>query len=453
MIHAYKLGGYNIILDINSGSIHSVDEVAYDAVLLLEHSNEEEVKSRLMSKYPKLSGKDIAELFHEINSLKSQKKLFAKDGYATAGEENILPLKALCLNVAHECNMSCAYCFAGGRGDYGGGEGLMSLEVGKGAIDFLIKNSLGQKTLDIDFFGGEPLLNWETVKQITGYARSREGASGKKFRFTLTTNGVLLSEDVINFTNREMHNVVLSLDGRPEINDHNRKLPDGSGSYHEVLTKHREIIQARRGKGYYIRGTYTRNNIDFANDILHISDLGFKEISLEPAVAKPGSPMAFTFDDLPEIFRQYEVLAIEMLRREKIGMGFNFYHFNLDLTSGPCVHKRIAGCGVGTQYMAVTPTGKLYPCHQFIGNKSFEIGSVQQGITNEKLRKDFGKWNIYTRLECQTCWARFYCSGGCASNAYNETGLIEGVYKIGCEMFKKRIECAIMLKVAGAERT
>ncbi|MCL2227141.1 MAG: thioether cross-link-forming SCIFF peptide maturase, partial [Oscillospiraceae bacterium] len=300
-----------------------------------------------------------------------------------------------------------------------------------------------------DFFGGEPLLNWEVVKDIVDYARSVEQGSGKKFRFTLTTNGLLIDGDVISFANREMHNVVLSLDGRPEVNDRHRRLPDDAGgTYETVLPKLREMVEARRGKGYYIRGTFTRQNLDFASDVLHIADLGFKEISLEPAIAKPGSPMGFTNGDLPELFRQYEILAIEMLRRSRLGRGFSFYHFNLDLEGGPCVHKRIAGCGVGTEYLAVTPSGKLYPCHQFVGDEGFALGDVCSGIVNTKLRSEFGKWDIYTRTKCRDCWARMYCSGGCAANAHNDSGSIGGVYALGCELFKKRLECAIMMKVA-----
>ena len=447
MIHPYKLGGYNIVLDINSGSIHSVDAIAFDAIIMLNSEEKKTVSSELKSKYPELTDENITELFQEIEVLRSCGKLHAPDIYTPQSKKQIPALKALCMNIAHACNMRCSYCFAG-RGEYGGDEGLMSLEVGKLAIDFLIKHSVGRKNLDIDFFGGEPLLGWQVVKDIVAYARSIEKDAGKKFRFTLTTNGLLLDDEVIEFTSREMHNVVLSLDGRAEINDKHRLMPDGSGSYNKVLPNFEKIVSARQGKGYYIRGTYTSQNKDFVSDILHIADLGFKEISLEPAVTKPGDPLGFTNDDLPELYSQYETLATDMLKREKEGRGFSFYHFNLDLSAGPCVHKRIAGCGVGTEYMAVTPSGRLYPCHQFIGDEKFLLGDVRKGITNKTLREQFDEMDIYSRQKCRDCWARFYCSGGCAANAFNDTGFAEGIYELGCDLFKKRLECAIMMKIA-----
>jgi len=361
--------------------------------------------------------------------------------------------------------MSCTYCFAGHgghsrngaghiehgsveAGSHDGKEGLMSLETGKRAIDFLVEQSGERKNLDVDFFGGEPLLNWQTVKDIVAYAREIERNGRKKFRFTLTTNALLIDDDVISFTNNQMHNVVLSLDGRPDINDAMRKLPDGSGSYTAVADNIKKLVDARRGKGYYIRGTFTRNNMDFVNDILHIADLGYKELSMEPVVAKPGDSHGFAPDDLPELCAQYETLAVEMLRLEKLGRGFKFYHYNIDLIDGPCVHKRIAGCGVGTEYLAVTPSGELFPCHQFVDDARFLIGDVWHGVTNKAMLNHFAGCNIYSRIECKTCWARFYCSGGCAANAYYSSGSINGIYEFGCELFKKRIECAIMMKVA-----
>jgi len=324
----------------------------------------------------------------------------------------------------------------------------MTLETGKRAINFLVENSGERKTLDVDFFGGEPLLNWQVVKDVVSYARDIERGSGKKFRFTLTTNALLIDDDVIAFTNREMHNVVLSLDGRPEIHDAKRKLPGGGGSYSVVVPKIKKLVEARRGNGYYIRGTFTRDNIDFVNDILHMADLGFKELSMEPVVTKMGDPNGFSRNDLPELFRQYESLAVEMLRREKLGKGFTFYHYILDLAGGPCVYKRIAGCGVATEYLALTPRGELYPCHRFVGDPVFLMGDVWHGITNSKLRDEFSGCSIYSRSQCSTCWARFYCSGGCAANAYYMSGSIGGVYELGCELFKKRVECAIMMHVA-----
>ena len=477
MIHCYQLCGYYIVLDAASGSIHSVDELAYDVIRMYEliHDGKDQsvLVNRVLQNHPKVSEDDILEIISDIEALKKRGKLFSHDSYeSVAHNSNIAPLKALCMNVSHACNMSCAYCFAG-RGEYGDSNTrLMSLDTGKRAVDFLVKNSGDRKTLDIDFFGGEPLLNWDVVKDIVKYAREIERSCDKRFRFTLTSNGLLIDDDVINFTNNQMHNVVLSLDGRPEIHDAMRKLPNGDGSYNIVVANIKKLVEARRGKGYYIRGTYTRENKDFVNDILHIADLGFKEISLEPVVGQAdvtekqrdggsafhsaffcdrsmeAEPPSLCFSDLPELFAQYETLAVEMLRREKLDMGFNFYHFNLDLTGGPCVYKRISGCGVGTEYMAVTPSGELYPCHQFIGDARFLMGDVFSGVTNTGLRAEFSRCSIYSRNECRDCWARFYCSGGCAANAYHDMGNINGIYKLGCELFKKRIECAIMMHVA-----
>jgi len=449
MIHCYKLGGLNIVLDVASGSIHSVDEVAYDAISMYEAEGEGGTKVRLREMYPQLADAEITELFNDIRQLKRRGKLFSPDIFENAAVRARKPtLKALCLNVSHVCNMTCGYCFAG-RGEYGGETGLMSLGTGKRAIDFLIQSSVGRKTLDVDFFGGEPLLNWDVVKGIVEYARKTEQGSGKKFRFTLTTNGLLIDDDVINFTSREMHNVVLSLDGRQDTNDALRKLPDGKGSYVDVVPKLKRLVESRRGKGYYIRSTFTRRNLEFVSDILHIADLGFRELSMEPVVARHGSPYELLMEDLPAINRQYETLAIEMMRRQKAGRGFTFYHYTIDLAGGPCIHKRVAGCGVGNEYMAVTPSGELYPCHQFVGDKNFLIGDVWRGVGSRKLQEEFLSANIYTRSECKGCWARMYCSGGCAANAYNASGSVGGIYELGCEMFKKRVECAIMMKTSG----
>ena len=447
MIHAYKLGGFNIIIDTGSGSIHSVDDVAYDAICLFEKEGREVAANQVGDKYDKLENEEIAELIADIEELQSRGKLFSKDVFASAAEPvQSTPLKALCMNVSHECNMTCSYCFAQ-NGGYGGGESLMSFETGKSAIDFLLENSGNRKNLDIDFFGGEPLLNWDVVKRIVNYAREKERDGEKKFRFTLTTNGLLIDENVIEFTKREMHNVVLSLDGRREVHDAMRKLHGGAGSYKIVLPKIKRLVEARGGKGYYIRGTYTRSNLDFVDDILHLADLGFTELSMEPVIAKPYTQYALRKNDLPKLFEQYELLAAEMIKRKTEGRGFTFYHFMLDLTGGPCVYKRIRGCGVGTEYLAVNPAGELYPCHQFVGDRNFLLGDIWHGIINKELRGEFENCGIYSRVECMNCWARLYCSGGCAANACNETGSIAGVYEIGCELFKKRLECAIMMKV------
>ena len=448
MTHRYKLGGFNIVLDVVSGSIHCVDEVAYDAVGLLENENEADVSKQLKLKYTHVTDDDLAELYHDIERLKQGGKLFMGDIYKNStGAAREKPLKALCLNVSHACNMKCSYCFAG-RGEYGGDTELMSLETGKQAIAFLMDCSGPRRNLDVDFFGGEPLLNWRVVKEIVKYARELERGSGKKFRFTLTTNGLLVSDDVIEFTNREMRNVVLSLDGRPEINDAARKLPDGTGSYASVLPGIRKLVEARRGKEHYIRGTITRDNLDFVGDILHLADIGFTKLSMEPVVAKPGDKYALTAGDLPELCRQYELLAALIIERREEGRGFTFYHYMLDLTGGPCAHKRIAGCGVGLEYLAVTPRGELYPCHQFVGNRDFLMGDIWRGVKNTGLRDEFTARGIYSKDECKMCWARMYCGGGCPANAYNASGSIGGIYELGCGMFKKRIECAIMIKAA-----
>ena len=446
MIHAYKLGGFGIIIDAASGSIHSVDDAAFDAILAYEKEGGEGAAKCVGERYKNLGKSDIIELISDIEDLERRGKLFSADAFTGVDlSRRETPLKALCMNVSHLCNMRCIYCFAG-SGEYSGG-GLMPLETGKRAIDFLVDNSGGSKYLDVDFFGGEPLLNWNVIKGIVNYAREKESGTGKKFRFTLTTNGLLIDDDVIDFTCREMLNVVLSLDGRREINDASRIPNDGGGCYSAVVPKIKKLVEARNGKGYYIRGTYTRGNLDFVNDILHIADLGFTELSMEPVVAKPGAAYALTADDLPKLCEQYELLAMEMLKRENEGRGFTFYHYKLDPEGGPCIYKRAAGCGVGSGYLAVTPGGELYPCHQFVGDEGFLMGDVWRGIANEQLRGKFCGCGIYSRDKCRECWARLYCSGGCAANAYHDSGSIEGVYELGCELFKKRLECAIMINI------
>lgn len=450
MIHTYKQNGFNIILDIASGAIHSADDAAYDAVCIYEEAGHQETGRRIKEKYRDLSDDEISELLSDIEALIARGKLFSPDVDPEVFDKaEQRPVKALCLNVSHACDMTCAYCFAN-RGGYTKDGELMSFETGKRAIDVLVQNSGGRKTLDVDFFGGEPLLNWGVVKGIVGYARSVEKECGKKFRFTLTTNGTKIDDDVISFTNREMHNVVLSVDGRPGTNDAFRKLSGGAGSYSDVVPKIQRLVQARRNKDYYIRSTYTKANLDFSGDVLHLADLGFTELSSEPVVSETGRPYSLTMSDLPELQKQYEILAVEMLRRSRIGKGFSFYHFRMDLTGGPCVHKRTAGCGVGTEYLAVAPGGSIYPCHQFVGEEGFLIGDVWGGIRNGGLRREFGRSNIHNREVCKGCWARYYCSGGCAANAYYASGSIGGVYELGCELLKKRVECAIMMKVSAA---
>ncbi|NLA86561.1 MAG: thioether cross-link-forming SCIFF peptide maturase [Clostridiales bacterium] len=454
MIHQYKLNGYNIVIDAHSGAIHAVDDLVYDIVAHYEGNDPETIVILMLQKYdghPEITEKDIREAVGEVEALVKAGKLFAPDCFENLqGVKNRnTEIKALCLHVSHACNLSCDYCFAG-EGRYHGETALMTPEVGKKAIDFLIEHSGKRRNLEVDFFGGEPLLNWDVVKQIVAYAREIEKSKGKNFRFTLTTNGVLIDDDVIEFANKEMHNVVLSLDGRKEIHDRSRKFLDGRGSYDLILPKSRELVNRRGGRGYYIRGTYTHRNVDFTKDILHMAELGFTELSMEPVVSKEGDPYALTAEDMPELLHQYELLAVEMLKRKKEGRGFTFYHFMLDLDGGPCIYKRVAGCGSGTEYLAVTPSGDLYPCHQFVGEPAFKMGTLWEGVTNTDKREAFSRCNVYSQPECRDCWARLYCAGGCAANAYHATGDIGGVYEYGCELFKKRIECAVMVKVAEA---
>ena len=456
MVHQYKLNGYNIVLDTCSGSVHAVDEVAYDIIEMYKGHSEEEILSKILQKYaswPEVTADEVKECLEDIRSLEKSGKLFTEDEFENLAidyKNNSNVVKALCLHVAHTCNLSCSYCFAS-QGKYHGDRALMSFETGKQAFDFLIANSGTRKNLEVDFFGGEPLMNWDVVKKLVEYARSVEKQHNKNFRFTLTTNGVLIDDDVIDFANKEMSNVVLSLDGRKEVNDHFRIDHAGRGSYDLIVPKFKRLVEKRGGKDYYMRGTFTHNNVDFTNDIFHMADLGFKELSMEPVVCPPGDPYALTEEDLPKLKEQYEILAKEMIRRKKTGDGFTFYHYMIDLTNGPCIYKRITGCGSGTEYMAVTPWGELYPCHQFVGDPKYSLGNVWTGVTRKEVQDEFRSCNAYARKECRDCWAKLYCSGGCAANSYHATGSINGVYEYGCELFKKRIECAVMIKVAEAE--
>lgn len=452
MIHAYKLGGYNIVLDVYSGAVHVVDELAFDAIKMAESLPAAEVSAALRERYPGVSEQDIHDTLDDIEELRRQGKLYSKDTYegiAFDFKKRNPVVKALCLHVAHTCNLTCDYCFAS-QGKYHGDRALMSFEVGKQALDFLIAHSGSRTNLEVDFFGGEPLMNWDVVKRLVAYGREQEPLHNKKFRFTLTTNGMLLDDEVIDFANREMHNVVLSLDGRPEVHDRLRRTPAGRGSYDDIVPRFQKLAESRGHKNYYVRGTFTHHNTDFLNDILHMADLGFRELSMEPVVCAPGDPYALTADDLPVLFDQYEKLAGEMLRRDRAGNGFTFYHYMIDLKGGPCIYKRISGCGSGTEYMAVTPWGDLYPCHQFVGDEAYRLGDVWKGVTNTDVRDEFKLCNAYARPDCQDCWARLYCSGGCAANAYHATGSIRGIYEYGCELFRKRMECAIMMQAAKA---
>ena len=459
MVHQYQLNGYNLVLDTCSGSVHVVDEVAYEMIARYAAGDaREKIVEALCAKYqdrPDVTKEDLELCADDIEALRAKGKLFTEDHYAEMAPilknraGNVV--KALCLHVAHTCNLNCSYCFAS-QGKYKGDRALMSFETGKRAFDFLIENSGTRHNLEVDFFGGEPLMNWDVVVKLVEYARSIEKQHNKNFRFTLTTNGVLLDDEKIDFLNENMSNVVLSLDGRPEIHDHFRKDYSGKGSYDAIVPKFKRLVEKRGGKNYYMRGTFTHNNVDFTNDIFHMADLGFKELSMEPVVCPPGDPYALTKEDLPKLFEQYEILAKEMLKRKKEGNGFTFYHYMLDLKNGPCIYKRITGCGSGTEYMAVTPWGELFPCHQFVGDEKYSLGNIWDGVKNTAVQDEFRKCNAYARPECKDCWARLYCSGGCAANAYHATGSISGTYEYGCELFKKRIECAVMMQAAEANR-
>ena len=453
MIHQYKLGGYNIVLDVNSGAIHVTDDITYDMISMYEDKPLEEIKKLLLAKYTQTTSEELDEVASELEELKAAGDLFSPDvyeDYMMDFEKRPTVVKALCLHIAHDCNLACKYCFAD-EGEYGdaGHKGLMSFEVGKKALDFLIANSGSRRNLEVDFFGGEPTLNFDVVKRLVEYGRSREEKAGKKFRFTLTTNGVRLDDDICDFANAEMSNVVLSLDGRKEVNDRMRPFPGGNASAYDIIVpKFQKLAESRHQMDYYVRGTFTHHNLDFSEDVLHMADLGFKQISVEPVVAPADADYAIRTEDLPQLFEEYEKLALAMEERRKKGEGFNFFHFMIDLTGGPCVAKRLSGCGSGTEYLAVTPWGDLYPCHQFVGNKDFLLGNVDEGILRTDITGTFKKCNVYAKPSCRECFARFYCSGGCAANSYNFNGDITSVYDIGCELERKRVECAIFLKAA-----
>ena len=451
MVHQYKMNGYNIVLDSESGSIHTVDDVAYDVIELYENTPRDEIVATVAERHG-IEASEVEETLEDIDELKAEHKLFTEDlfkGSAELFKKRQSVVKAICLHVAHACNMRCGYCFAG-EGEYHGERAIMSYDTGRRALDWLIENSGTRHNLEVDFFGGEPLLDLDVVKQLVAYGRSREKECGKNFRFTLTTNGLLLDDDTIEFLNREMGNVVISLDGRKDVNDNMRKMPDGGGTYDAILPAFKKLVASRGQRDYYVRGTYTHYNTDFASDVIHMADLGFKELSIEPVVAPPDAPYALKESDIPKLLSEYERLACEMLERKREGKGrdFTFYHYMIDLTGGPCIVKRVSGCGVGTEYVAVTPTGDLYPCHQFVGEERFLLGNIYDGITNDSICDEFKSCNVYAHEECADCFAKLYCSGGCAANAYHTTSSITGVYDLGCQLHKKRIECAIMLKVA-----
>ncbi len=452
MLHQYKSGGMNIVLDTCSGSVHVVDEVAYDIIAMYKDHSEDEIVSAIMGKYSgrdDVTEEDIRICIEDIRALERNGQLFTPDTYEpmaqTFKERSGNVIKALCLHIAHTCNLNCSYCFAS-QGKYNGERAVMSFEVGKQALDFLIANSGTRHNLEVDFFGGEPLMNWQVVKDLVLYARSIEKQHNKNFRFTLTTNGILIDDDVIDFCNKEMSNVVLSLDGRKEVHDRYRVDYAGNGSWEKVVPKFQKLVAARGGKNYYMRGTFTHANPDFLNDIKCMLDLGFTELSMEPVVCPKDDPEALTPEDIEIIKDQYDQLAELMRQRRKEGRPFTFYHYMIDLKGGPCIYKRISGCGSGTEYMAVTPWGDLYPCHQFVGDESYKLGDIWNGVSNHERQEEFRSCNVYARPECADCWAKLWCSGGCAANALHASGSIRGIYEAGCELFRKRIECAIMLQ-------
>lgn len=464
MIHQYKNNGYNIVLDVNSGSIHVVDDVVYATLAMLDEEdanrygeeNFQRIASVLIDKYKEesITEADMRDVFADLQELEENGTLFTKDVYKDGVidfKNRQTVVKALCLHIAHDCNLACRYCFAG-EGEYKGDRSLMSFEVGRKALDFLVENSGSRRNLEVDFFGGEPLLNFDVVKQLVAYGRELEKKKDKHFRFTLTTNGVLLNDEVIEFANKEMDNIVLSIDGRKEVHDHMRPFKNGAGSYDLILDKFKKVAETRNQTKYYVRGTFTHNNLDFVEDVLSLADEGFEQISVEPVVAGPEEPYAIREEDIPVICEGYDRLAKEMLKRKKEGRGFNFFHYMIDLSGGPCVYKRLSGCGSGTEYLAVTPWGDLYPCHQFVGEEKFYLGNVNEGVVNTEMRDTFKLCNVYAKQECRNCFAKFYCSGGCAANAYHCHGDINQPYEIGCELQRKRVECAIMLQAAYAEQ-
>lgn len=457
MIHQYKNNGYNIVLDVCSGAVHVVDDLLYDVIACYEENNQNARETTLTSLTDKLtqySHEDLQEALEEVETLRSRGELFAEDEYESFVmdfKRRKTVVKALCLHIAHDCNLGCRYCFAE-EGEYHGDRSLMSVEVGKQALDFLIANSGNRRNLEVDFFGGEPTMNFEVVKELVRYGRQLERQYDKQFRFTLTTNGILLNDEMMEFANREMANVVLSIDGRKSVNDYMRPAKNGKSSYDIIVPKFQRFAELRNQTNYYVRGTYTHYNTDFSEDVLHLADLGFQQISVEPVVAGPEEPYAIQESDLPKLMEEYDKLAREMIKRNKNGNGFRFFHFMIDLSQGPCVAKRLSGCGSGTEYLAVTPWGDLYPCHQFVGQEEFKLGNVYDGIQAEAVRDEFKLCNVYAKEKCRNCFARFYCSGGCAANAYHFHGNILDAYDIGCELQKKRIECAIMIEAALADQ-
>lgn len=446
MIHKYKLSGFNIVLDVNSGGVHIVDELTYDLLDNVEPPFEEKCPAKAMEKLSKVYGPaDIESCYQEIVELYNDKILFSEDDYEKYADYAVAsPIKAMCLNIAHDCQLRCKYCFAS-TGDFGKGRKLMSFETAKHAIDYMLENSGDRPNLEVDFFGGEPLMNFGVVKQTVEYARSREAEYNKKFRFTITTNGLLLDDEKIEYINKEMHNVVLSIDGRKQVNDYFRVLPNGQGCYDMIVPKYKKLVEGRGDKEYYVRGTFTNNNLDFSNDVFALYEAGFDQISVEPVVGD-SDEYALTEKDLPAVFKEYEVLAKRIIDNEKQGKRFNFFHFMLDLDQGPCAIKRLRGCGSGNDYVAITPDGDIFPCHQFVGIDEYKMGNIDEGTFNNEMKADFAKAHVYSKPDCRKCWAKFYCSGGCNANNYQYMGDIRAAHKLSCQLEKKRLECAIMMK-------
>lgn len=446
LIHQYKMKDTYIVIDVNSGAVHVVDEMLYDMIERLNQGqNKDEISQSLCSKYPE---KDLQDAFEEIDQLINANQLFSNDlyeGVVDSFKDRETVVKAMCLHIAHDCNLACGYCFAS-EGEYHGIRSMMSLEVGKKSVDFLIENSGNRKNLEIDFFGGEPLMNFDVVKGIVEYAKSKEQNYSKRFRFTITTNGMLLTDQIISYINENMYNVVLSIDGRKSVHDDMRPTPNGKGSYDIIMPKFLKVAESRNQTNYYVRGTFTHHNLDFTNDVLHLADLGFKQISVEPVVAPDEMSYAIKNEDISSVFEQYELLADKMLQYQAEGKGFNFFHYMIDLNQGPCVVKRMTGCGAGSEYLAVTPEGDLYPCHQFVGIEDHKMGSVFEGLDRKDIQENFKNCHLFTKEHCNECWAKFYCGGGCNANAYNFQGNIHGVYETACDLEKKRVECAIYLK-------
>ncbi|WP_087677903.1 thioether cross-link-forming SCIFF peptide maturase [Garciella nitratireducens] len=447
MIHKFNINNMYMVLDINSGAVHLVDKITYDILDYYPEISKKESISKLQDKYQR---SEIEEVIQEIDRLIEDGLLFTKGLDISKWKEKLnnqeKAIKAMCLHIAHDCNLRCKYCFAS-QGDFQGERSLMSQEVGRKAIDFLIKNSGNRRNLEVDFFGGEPLMNFDVVKDIVKYAKEKEKKYNKNFRFTITTNATLLTEDKMNYINQNMNNIVLSIDGDKSTNDFMRPTINGKGSYDIILPQISKMVQKRRDKDYYVRGTFTKYNLNFSKDVLHLAEQGFKEISMEPVVTDPEKDYAITEEDLPVIFKEYENLAVKYLEREKGKNPFHFFHFNIDLSQGPCIYKRLSGCGAGNEYVAITPEGEIYPCHQFVGNEDFKMGNVFSGIKRNTIQKDFKEAHVLNKDKCNNCWAKFYCSGGCHANAYNFNKDIHIPYSVGCEMEKKRIECALMIQV------